>query len=222
MAFRSKNEIALDAARTALAESDKTDAAIKDKRSAALLETDDNAAVLALDHELVELNHLRKIQNDRIALLQREVAKEEDQRRAKAEAKNKASVDADLEKLNEFAADYAKHIGAAAKIFHAWTDHALKCAMIHPWPRGVQEAAAFVPPEVLKLAQYEHARVGTGRIMSAGSVKRLDFPGGRIPSMDLEHQREKIKPLVDAVAERVAYAKNILHGKPIIIERKSA
>jgi hypothetical protein len=91
-------------------------------------------------------------------------------------------------------------------------EHGLKVATIQAWPGGVQEACGFIPGEVLRLTRHEIARAGAGKIMHAGAVRRPDFPGGMVPKMEWEHQREKIPPIVHAYAERVAYAKKFLHG----------
>jgi hypothetical protein len=212
MAFRSKNEVQLEAARAALVDSDRKVIDIGGRRSAALLASDDNAQVLAFDWDLAELERLRKIQRDRIVLLEREVEREQAERRAKISAKHIATIEAELDKFNEFATALQKHITAAAETYRALMEHGLKVATIQAWPGGVQEACAFIPGEVLRLTRYEIARVGAGKIMHAGAVRRPDFPGAMVPSLDLQHQREKIPPIVDAYAERVAYAKKILHG----------
>jgi hypothetical protein len=212
-----KSAVALLArdARAALGAINTDLSALVAKRAARLLAGDDAAAIGAIDVEIEQRQRSAKVEADRIELLRRKAAEEEEQTVAKRRAglverfaKKLAAAD---EVADEFQATLAKAEAQFREII------ALREEARRFWPiadahfnalAGATDGAALSAHAVHALVRYEIHRIGSRPFLggSPGAVGEVSFPGGIPPNLTLQLQPGKITPLGEALRAASAAA----------------
>jgi hypothetical protein len=209
---------AIEQARTALAETDQKLAERGAKRSAALLTSDDDNAILVLDKEIDELARLGRVHRARIEALESEVKKEAAAQIVKRKAALIDRIEAKIDKRDEICAKLQAALGEAVKLYNELIQAGAEIAVAVPWNNSDLNAAVFISDEIKRLTMHELCRVGSGQLLHGGAFHRPSFPGGLNPKLDWLHCPERIPPLVDAIAAASALAKRALRsGQAMIV-----
>lgn len=212
MPFKPSAKKQIAKAQIALAETGQKLADIGAKRSAALLASDDNSQIIAFDREIEELKRVEKVQRDRIAALEREAEREEGLARAKRRSELIGRVKKRIAEADSVGAEMQAAADQLVKLFKRECE--LRISLNAMWPWGNDAAAIGLNGIAVKerLMWYLYK---VGAVMNFGGGANLEhmipsFPGGISPRLEDRLQAEKIPSLIEVMAEKTAYAFNVL------------
>jgi hypothetical protein len=214
---RKSTKESLDKARAALAESTAKLEELGNRRNTALLSSDDDAQVLALDKQIEELRRTAKSQNDRIGLLEQQHAQEEAERQAHRKAELIDRVEAKLAERDAAGAELQATIAQADELFRKVVALSREADAAWPFPTSDRPTCLLMPGSVLIALQHELYRVGARPLLYGGQdaarEAEVSFPGGKSPRLEFVGLPAKIQPLMDALKAASSYASEIMRGR---------
>jgi hypothetical protein len=184
---------------------------LESARTAALLaDQDGEAANLAAEIE----QHRRLLQgfHDKINLLQEQVEKEAQARRAKQAALIER-IEKILAERDAAGADLVEAIKKADAAFRKMIDAGQVAMGAWPWQSHDTHAALFTPSAITAATMHELYKTGARPRLFGGQDQPgagLHFPGGRCPDIRLTNLQDKIKSLTAVCAEASALASSIM------------
>ena len=226
MTFKPSAKTQLGKAHAALAGTDQKRADVRSRRDAALLASDDTGPIIAFDQELAELDRVARAQGDRIEVLKREVEKEEGLARAKRLANLRGRVKSKIAERDAVCADLEKKLGESVKLFRRAHEIGLEAAAMWQWKESDRFAIALAGLELKRLVMNHIFKIGSVVNPLGGlpyNHQEPSFPGGQNPKpTEWALTPDKVSSLVEALAERSAYAARALDGGKIETKRTAA
>jgi hypothetical protein len=181
------------------------------RHTALLADQDGEAANLAVEIEQYR-RFLRGFQ-DKIKLLQEEVQKEEQARRAKEREELIARIEKKFADRDAASAELADAIKKADAAFRKMIDAGQAVLAAWPWQSHEHHAVLLSTGAITSATAHELYKIGA-RPRRFGGMDQpgdgLNFPGGRCPDLRLTNLPEKIKPLTAVCAEASALASTIM------------
>jgi hypothetical protein len=202
-----------DAAKAELELTNKQIAQAEDLRKQALLDDDDKRAV-ELAARLDKLQQQVRTARDKVAVLQSEISREAEEKKAQAMAATKAQVEAKLDARDEA----VKELAASIQVFDDCYRKAIRlCKEVGtawPWQPHDREAALLTPSSVVAATKHQLFKVGTQPRLLGGMDspdRGPDLPGGQSPRLELINNPGTVKPMIEVFAAATRCAREILH-----------
>jgi hypothetical protein len=204
----------IESAQAQLEQANREIAELTERRNQCLLKDDDTVAAIDLGIKIANLKNAARAHEDRIQLLRKEAAEEEQARKAKEKAVLIERVEKLFAQRDAAAAELATAVKQSDAAFRKMLD--IGQAIITAWPWAPPDMhATFTPLSVVTATMHELYKIGARPRrfggMDKSGVDGLDFPGGRCPDLRLANLQEQIKPLTAVCAEASALASSITH-----------
>jgi hypothetical protein len=204
----------LEAARKALAVLEEEGAGLSDARDKSLLDGVGAVEISKIDRQLEVNRHAAHTEGDRIRLLESEIAREQEEKRAQAMATAKAQVEAKLDARDEA----VKELAASIQVFDDCYRKAIRlckeAGTAWPWQPHDREAALLTPSSVVAATKHQLFKVGTQPRLLGGMDspdRGPDLPGGQSPRLELINNPGAVKPMIEVFAAATRCAREILH-----------
>jgi hypothetical protein len=204
----------LNVAKSELELTSKQIAQAEELRKQALLGDDDKRAT-ELAARLDKLQQAARTFQDKAAVLESEIAREAEEKKAHALAAAKAQVESKLAERDEKIKELAASIQIFDDCFRKAANACKAAGTCWPWQSHDREAGLLTPLSVLTATKHELFKVGARppRLggMDAFDRDGLNLPGGQAPRLELIGNPSAVKPMIEVFAAATKCAREILH-----------